>query len=70
MGIAEHTDFSLSSLLCTQNYNFSLFAGILGSRKSLGRGTWEAQLVKHLTLDFSSDFDLRVVSSLDMEPTF
>lgn len=39
------------------------------------RGTWVAQRVKHLTLDFGSGHDLRVVSSspalgfmLDVEP--
>ena len=40
------------------------------------RGVWVAQLIKHLTLDLSSGFDLRVMSlspvlgsTLGMEPT-
>ena len=44
---------------------------LLDIKKSF-EGAWVAQLVKHLTHDFSSGLDLRVVRSsptLGMEPT-
>ena len=59
----------LSTAVVTQNGNGYLYL------KEGWRGTWVAQSVKHLTLDFSSGHDLRVVrpspaldSVLGMEP--
>ena len=51
------------------------FAVSLSLLQKIYWGTWVAQSVKHPTLDFSSDLDLRVVrlspvlgSTLDMKP--
>ena len=38
----------------------------MGIKNGIVRGAWVAQLVKHLTLDFGSSHDLRVVRSGSM----
>ena len=38
----------------------------MGIKNGTVRGTWVAQLVKHLTLDFGSSHDLRVLRSSSM----